>query len=81
MDIKVYLLSELSGGREEEEKKTTSAINPINELLKRNRWGCVVPAQHQFGIFGDILLHQIPQQSLHDIGEVLKLIVERHSQK
>lgn len=48
---------------------------------KRSRRVCAVPAQHQFGIFGNILLHQISQQGLHDIGEVLQLIVERHSEK
>lgn len=40
-----------------------------------------VPAQHQFGIFGNILLHQIPQQGLHDVGEVLQLVMECHSEQ
>lgn len=60
-------------------KKT--AINPINDLQKRNQRVFAVPAQHEFGIFGNILLHQIPQQGLHDVGEVLQLVVECHGEQ
>lgn len=55
----------------------------IQSMVYKGKPACayVVPAQHQFGIFGDILLHQISQQGLHDVREVLQLIVECHSEK
>lgn len=40
-----------------------------------------VPAQHEFGVFGHILLHEVLQQTLHDLGEVLQFIVQRHGEQ
>ena len=40
-----------------------------------------VPAQHEFGVFGNVLLHQVLQQTLHDLREVLQLIMQSHGQQ
>lgn len=40
-----------------------------------------IPAQHEFGVLGDVLLHQVLQQRLHDLGEVLQLVVQRDGEQ
>lgn len=40
-----------------------------------------VPAQHEFGVLGDILLDQVLQQSLHDLGEILQFVVQGHGEQ
>lgn len=40
-----------------------------------------VPTQHEFGVFGNVLLHQVLQQALHDLGEVLQFVVEGHGEQ
>lgn len=40
-----------------------------------------LPSQHQFGVLGDVLLHQVVQESLEDVCEVFQLAVQRHRQE
>lgn len=39
------------------------------------------PSEHEFWIFGHILLHQVVQQRFQDIREVLQFTVQRHRQQ
>lgn len=40
-----------------------------------------IPAQHELGVFGDILLHQVLQQTLHDLCKVLQLVVQSYCEQ
>lgn len=40
-----------------------------------------IPAKHKFGVLGNILLHQVLQQTLHDLSEILQFIVQGHGEK
>lgn len=39
------------------------------------------PSQHQLGVLGHVLFHQIVQQRLQDVCEVLQLAVQGHSEQ
>lgn len=41
----------------------------------------LLPSQHQFGVFGHILLHQVVEESFKDVGEILQLAVQGHCQQ
>lgn len=39
------------------------------------------PSQHEFGVLGHILLHQVIQQSFEDVCEILQLAMKSHGQQ
>jgi len=52
--------------------KNTTATTP---------WDASSPPQHQFGVFGHVLFHQIIEQRLQDVREVLQFTVQGYSQQ
>lgn len=40
-----------------------------------------VPSQHQFGVLGDVLLDEMLQQSLHNLCEILQLVMKSYGEK
>lgn len=57
------------------EKKTFPA------LYQSLSWSKHSPPQHEFGVLGHILLHQVVKQSLEDVCEVLQFTVKGYSQQ
>jgi len=43
--------------------------------------GLASPPEHQFGVLGHVLLHQVVEQRLQDVREVLQLAVQGHGQQ
>lgn len=39
------------------------------------------PSQHEFGVLGHVLLHEVLQQTLHDFSEILQFVVKSHGQE
>lgn len=40
-----------------------------------------IPAQHKFGVLGNVLLNQVLQQTLHDLSEILQFVMESHGEQ
>ena len=60
----------------------TQVLAPLSPAAQpRGCWRTHGPAQHQLGVLGHVLGHQVTEQGAQDVSEILQLSMQRHGEQ